>query len=146
MAKKRVKNWKKKADLMWSLCIRMRYKQCEVCGKKGVKTKAGQPVGGLNAHHLIGRGNLLWRHDLRNGVCLCVLHHKWSPVCSPHGGTLTSVIGFIEWLQDSKPKQWTFFDENKLVRKTPKMTYEDSYEYLKKMLPLVNTSEFPAYD
>jgi hypothetical protein len=139
------KNWKKKADAMWSLCIRMRYKQCEICGRPGIMTKAGNPVGGLNAHHLIGRGNLLWRHDLRNGVCLCARCHKWSPTCSPHGGTLQAVLGFIEWIQDNKPGQWKFYDDNKTVRKTPKVTYEDSFIYLREMLPNVNTSEFPSY-
>jgi hypothetical protein len=143
--KKKIKNWKKKADAMWSMAIRMRYKQCEICGRAGVRTKGGNPVGGLNAHHLIGRGNLLWRHDLRNGVCLCVRCHKWSPTCSPHGGSLTAVLGFIEWMQDSKPEQWAWYDRNKAVRKTPKMTYEDSFIYLREIMPYVNSSEFPTY-
>jgi hypothetical protein len=141
--KRKPKNWKKKADDMWSLVLRMRYKQCEICGRPGIMTKAGNRVGGLNAHHLITRGNLLWRHNLRNGLCLCIHCHKWHKTCSPHGGTLTAVLGFIEWMKINKPKQWAWYEKHSTEHRTPKWTYEEDYNYLKNKL---NTNGFVAYD
>ena len=102
--KKKPKNWKLKADAQWSLCIRLRHKQCELCGRPGFITKKGLQVGGLNAHHVIGRGNLLWRHDLRNGLCLCTHCHKWNPACSPHYGGIDAALAYRDWFMDNKPK------------------------------------------
>ena len=142
--KKRKKiNWKKKADDLWSLVVRAHYKQCEICPKRGVLTKSGLLVGGLNAHHVIGRGNIYFRHDLRNGQCLCVGCHRFSQTCGPHAGSIIGVIAYADWMKDNKPEQWAWFEENKFVRKTPKRTYEETYYYLKEIL---NTGKWPAYD
>ncbi len=148
MAKKTIRrkkkvDWKKRADNMWSLCIRMAHNQCEICGKRGFITKAGYAVGGLNAHHLISRGNLLWRHDLRNGLCLCTRCHMYSPNCSPHSRSITGVLAFCDWMQDSKPEQWAWYDGNKAERHTPELTYEELYYKLKDNL---NTGERVTYD
>jgi hypothetical protein len=136
-------DWKKKADNMWSLCIRLHHKQCEICGKRGRMTKSGQQIGGLNAHHIIGRANLLWRHDLRNGLCLCTRCHMWSPDCSPHARSIIGVTAFVDWMKDSKPKQWKWYDDHKLEHRTPKYTYEETFNYLQRML---NFKELPSYD
>jgi len=134
--------WKKKADNLWSEIIRERVCRCEVCGRPGQFTKQGKQIKGLNAHHLILRGNLLWRHDLRNGVCLCVYCHKWSPVCCPHGGSIDSTIGFVDFMKDNKPEQWAWYEHHKDIRKTPELTMEETYNYLKE---LQNTGEVLPY-
>lgn len=57
----------------------------------------GQSHGGnLNAHHLLSRSLLATRHDPRNGVCLCSLHHIFSKTLSPHGAPLA----FADYLHE----------------------------------------------
>lgn len=141
--KKKKVDWKKKADNEWSLCIRMLHKQCEICGKRGLITKKGLPIGGLSAHHLIGRANVLWRHDLNNGLCLCTRCHIFSPSCSPHSKSLIGVTAFIDWMKDSKPEQWAWYELHKTERRTPKHTYEEIFHFLEDKL---NTGYRPAYD
>jgi hypothetical protein len=141
--KKKKTNWKKKADTQWSLLIRLHYKKCEICGKPGYMTKAGLPVGGLNAHHVISRGNLLFRHDPLNGQCLCVGCHKFSRTCSPHAGSIIGVTGYIDWMQDKKPLQWDWFNKNKLKRGKPGLTREETFMYLQET---TNNHWFPPYD
>jgi hypothetical protein len=140
--KKKPKNWKKKADDTWSLILRLRYQQCEICGRRGKMTKSGYCIGGLNAHHLIGRGTLLFRHDLRNGLCLCIYCHKWNPAHSPHCGMVEAIRGYMEWMEDNKPEQWAWYEKHKHERRTPKLTYEESYHVLKEYL---NRGDFPTY-
>jgi predicted restriction endonuclease len=55
-------------DKLWSQRIKelAKYK-CEFCLEEGIW---------LNSCHIIGRTNRTLRWDLRNGVCLCFLHHK----------------------------------------------------------------------
>ena len=53
----------KKADALWSLCVRSRDKECVLCGSKS----------SLQAHHWILTRNQSnkYKYDLRNGVSLC---------------------------------------------------------------------------
>ena len=53
----------KKADSLWSLCVRKRDGECVLCGSKNA----------LQAHHWILTRNqsAKYRFDLRNGVTLC---------------------------------------------------------------------------
>lgn len=127
-------NWKKKADDAWSLMIRLRYKHCQICGKPGWVTKRGLPVGGLNAHHIIGRSNFLFRHDLNNGHCLCVKHHKFDRYCSPHGGSIIGVTGYVDWFKDNYEDQWAWFIQHKFDKGTPLRTFEETYHYLQERL------------
>ncbi len=64
--RKKVTNLKKlikKADSLWSLCVRSRDKECVLCGSKS----------SLQAHHWIVTRNQSskYKYDLRNGVTLC---------------------------------------------------------------------------
>ena len=64
--RKKVTNLKKlikKADSLWSLCVRNRDGQCVLCGSKNA----------LQAHHWIVTRNQSnkYKYDLRNGVTLC---------------------------------------------------------------------------
>lgn len=90
---------KKKADKLWSRIIIAKAKgKCEVCGRK-----ANQP------HHIIGRKNLLLRHDLRNGACLCFTHHT--------GGNQSAhndPIWFLnEWLAQTRGEDYNYLFERK---------------------------------
>ncbi len=123
-------NWKKRADDAWSLMIRLKYKQCQICGKRGWVTKKGLPVGGLNAHHIIGRGNILFRHDLMNGHCLCTGCHKFSRTCGPHGGCIIGIMAYVDWFKDNHPHQWAWYEEHKLQKGKPEITFEETYNYL----------------
>ena len=131
-SRKKIKktNWKKKADAAWSLMIRLRYKHCQICSRPGYITKAGIAVGGLNAHHIIGRSNLRFRHNLNNGHCLCVRCHKFSRTCGPHSGSIIGITGYVDWFKDNYPKQWAWFLEHKFDKGTPELTFEETYIYL----------------
>ena len=64
--KKKTTNLKKlikKADSLWSLCVRSRDKECVLCGSKNA----------LQSHHWILTRNQSnkYKYDLRNGVTLC---------------------------------------------------------------------------
>ena len=78
----------KKLDTAWSEAVKKRagYK-CEVCGKDM----------GLNSHHIVGRTNRTLRWDVKNGVSLCVSHHKFGRQ-SAHEDPLW----FKEWLEDER--------------------------------------------
>ena len=92
------KNIKRKLDSMWSLLVkRNANNKCEVCGSIGV----------LNSHHIIGRANLNLRWDLRNGVCLCVRHHKWGNQ-SAH----ENPIFFFNWLEKKRPQDLEYLKQN----------------------------------
>ena len=117
--KPKSKYYRKKADEAWAKQIRS-VGACEICGGKGR----------LNAHHLIKRGRLRFRHDLSNGVCLCVVHHQWDDDCCAHGD-LYAIEGFMLWLKDHRPGQWKWYRENKDDKRKPDWTYLDKYEELK---------------
>jgi len=144
----RSKHWKKKADDLWSLIVRS-VGHCEICGREGQLTKEGKPVKGLNAHHLIGRSNLKYRHDLNNGICLCVRCHKWStefkvPHVTPDGigtcnfkiaahGDLDQQRCFWEWIEVSKPATYKWYQEAKENKKTVDIDYNLRYNELMEM-------------
>ena len=78
----------KKLDTAWSEAVKKRAgHKCEVCGTSE----------GLNSHHIIGRTNRTTRWDVRNGVSLCVSHHKFGRQ-SAHEDPLW----FKEWLEDER--------------------------------------------
>ena len=110
--------WKGKADDLWGSYIRG-VGSCEVCGK----TTA------LNAHHIISRTRLRFRHDRSNGVCLCVRCHVFDASISPHADSFGGEK-FLEWLKKERNGQWLWYEENKHDKRPPEMTYKESYESL----------------
>lgn len=84
----------KKLDSAWSLAVKKNasYK-CEVCGERS----------NLNSHHIVGRRNKTLRWDLRNGVCLCVAHHKFG-LQSAHEDPLW----FREWLEENRWEDYAY--------------------------------------
>jgi hypothetical protein len=82
--------WLRKADAAWGAYQhKHRPTYCAVCG--------GRPV---EMHHIIGRAVRHMRHRPDNVVQLCAMCHKWSPLCSPHGGP----AGFAEWMNANIPE------------------------------------------
>ena len=80
-------------DILWSRSVKERdLWRCVICGD------TLKP----NAHHIIPRENKLYKHDIDNGITLCVKHHKFSRVISAHNNP----IAFIKWLMINKPGQY----------------------------------------
>ena len=68
--------------------------KCVVCGNPNVE-----------AHHCISRHVLKTRLDIRNGLSLCKLHHKFGKtVLSAHGCPLL----FYEWMRLNRPEQYEY--------------------------------------
>ena len=110
--------WKGKADDEWSKQIRTVGK-CEICRR----------TTSLNAHHLINRTRLLFRHDLSNGICLCSRCHCFDNNVSPHLGLYSSDI-FRKWLVKNRPGQFQWYEEVKEDKQQPELTYKQRYEEL----------------
>ena len=120
--------WKKKADNLWGELIRQ-VGHCEVCGSTGQ----------LNAHHIISRTRLRFRHDLSNGVCLCVRCHQFDTSISPHQDSY-GAENFLEWLKMEREGQWRWYEDNKCDKRKPEKTYKQSYEELKEIEDAGRTS------
>ena len=112
------KYYRKKADEAWAKQIRS-VGACEICER----------TTSLNAHHIIARTNLYFRHDLSNGVCLCSHCHKWGDH-SPHRD-LPSSENFQAWIRFNRPGQWEWYLKNKDCKLRPSWTYKEKYEQLK---------------
>ena len=102
--------WKKKCDGLASKIARLPGR-CLVCGA----TK------NLQAHHLIRRNCVFYRHDLRNLVCLCPGCHEYSIELSAHGAPWA----FEEWMKANKPIRYAWWVEHRHhVITGTKMDYE----------------------
>ena len=112
----------KKLDEAWSLAVKIKAGyRCEVCGAKST----------LNSHHIVGRRNRMTRWDVKNGVCLCVSHHKFG-IESAHEDPLW----FKEWLED---KRWEDYAYLYLVKnQIKKWTLEDMQEQLVKLKKIID--------
>lgn len=111
----RSKYWKTKADGLWGAVIHEIYGQCAI---------DDDCAGNVEAHHLISRGNVATRHDIKNGIGLCSKHHKFSNKISAH----MAPIAFSEWLQNHMPETWLWCSENKF--KVQKPDYFEAFKEL----------------
>ena len=62
-----------KADTLFSKYLRLKYKRCQCCGKRGAGDLG---ITGLQASHFWGRRMESVRYDLQNVDCLCIGCHK----------------------------------------------------------------------
>ncbi len=115
------RTWKKKADDAWKEQI-LAVGYCEICGR---------PDGQRHSHHIITRTRLRFRHDISNGVCLCAHCHNFSDTVSPHVDC-RSAAGFLRWLEEERPGQFQWYEENKDDMRLMEGTYRDKYEELTK--------------
>jgi len=99
MARKpKQKTLKKKCDILWSKIIR-RHGVCEKCGSPR----------NLQAHHLISKSAVFYRHIIENGICLCPACHMFSNKFSAHG----SPWQFELWLKEKKSWQYHWWEANR---------------------------------
>jgi len=49
-------------DNLWSKAIKAVWKRCAICGA----------TTNLQSHHIVARGHGILRHDISNGICVCV--------------------------------------------------------------------------
>lgn len=88
-----MKSTKKTCDGLWALAVKARAgHKCEFCGRPDT----------LNSHHVFSRSKSSTRHDVDNGVCLCVAHHTFSSGFSAH----KTPVEFIEWLKERRGEAW----------------------------------------
>ena len=76
------------ADIKWSRRIRERDGMCVICLKSDKM---------LNAHHLVPKNFEKWRHDMDNGITLCVHCHQFGKF-SAHKNPLW----FAQWMRVNK--------------------------------------------
>jgi hypothetical protein len=100
--------------------------KCEICGQDSKTVR-------LNSHHIIGRKFLGFRHDVRNGVCLCASHHKFSPVQSAHENPLW----FYKWLSINRKKDLDYLEKN--YSTAVKLEYTDTIDRLTKLMKKFDT-------
>lgn len=114
--KKAQNYWKHKCDVLWGQIIREAAGNCcEICN--------GSPV---NAHHLIGRRALFFRHNLNNGLALCVTCHLYG-VNSAH----ENPEWLRQWVREHKPDQYAWWEKNaKAVVTGLKIDFEQVYNTL----------------
>lgn len=112
------KYWRDKADDAWAKEIR-EVGACEICSGTGK----------LDSHHIISRTRLRHRHDLSNGVCLCIRCHRFDSYISPHADSFGGE-NFLAWLKRERYGQWQWYEEAKEDKRVPDKTYKQYYEEL----------------
>ena len=117
--------WKDKADNAWVKAPGADV--CEICRAIGTVNTTNQ----IHNHHLIGRTNLKYRHNLQNRIRLCANHHNGNYGDISAHGDLRQVDNFKEWLRIFKPTQYQWWLDHKDDKRQPEETYEEAYERLK---------------
>jgi len=93
-------------DRLWQEAV------CLASGRKCAR--CGSSLG-VSGHHLIKRSNLVFRHDLRNGVCLCLYCHQRAEVYQ---------MEFEIWLQKYSPPVYAWLQSNGHYKPRPVLTHE----------------------
>lgn len=97
---------RRKAFQLWAELVR-KDKCCEICQlKKGEIGPNGKPII-LHSHHLIGRENHALAFDIKNGVPLCIGHHKFYKDSAHKGGLL-----FHDWFMKKYPERYEYLLQN----------------------------------
>jgi len=76
-------------DKAWrAFCVNRDNNECVICKRKGR----------LNVHHLLPKEKYpQYRHQVWNGISLCVYHHRWGKNAPHHDS-----IGFVAWLLNNR--------------------------------------------
>jgi len=88
-------NFNKECFTLWSLIVRQRAGECEICLKPAELDKYGRSVKGMDAHHIVSRKVPLHKFNINNGICLCKGCHKYNPIHSPHRNFNTIVAFYM---------------------------------------------------
>ena len=87
----------KKKDKEWAKLVKDRWdNRCMVCWHMFSITNTKY----LNSHHLAPREIKELRHDVRNGICVCVRHHKFDRFFSFHRNPLLMINWMLEYKLD----------------------------------------------
>ncbi len=93
-----------------------RGKACAVCGIK-VNTCG---------HHIVNRSlSAALRHDLRNIICLCPAHHKFSNELAAHSTYQPAQTAFVNWLKTFDTEGYFCLMNYKRIIK--EKTYQETY-------------------
>lgn len=113
---------KKKLDILWAKLVKDSAKnRCEICGKDT----------NLNSHHIISRNNLYFRWDLKNGICLCVGHHKFFNE-SAH----LDPVWFIGWIMEHRKEDYEY-----LLSKRKELFDKDYARIEKELIEIENNKK-----
>lgn len=86
------------ADTLWSKAVKaLSNDSCQFC----------KSTRNLEAHHLIKRKDYAYRHDTRNGLCLCKSCHSFEEH-NPHG---LNLIKFDDMLKKYAPQQYDWLQD-----------------------------------
>ncbi len=110
----------KACDNVWKKIVKV-MGHCEMCGRSDLR---------LNAHHLIRRDSMFFRHNPENGICLCTNCHIFNtpPKISAHG----TPIAFNDWLKERFPDRHEWLEKNRhKVKPNLKINYAEVYATLK---------------
>jgi len=127
--------WKNKADRAWrDLVFTLQGGKCAICGC----------VEHVNAHHMVPREILSFRHRPENAILLCPSHHKYNFLLSAH----RNPVRFALWLMANQPERWKWLSETfdpatgtDLGDGHPEVNYKDVYLALQKELDVVKDEE-----
>ena len=112
------RTWKKKSDDLWSKVVKSGGR-CEICNSGGK----------LDAHHIITRTRLRYRHDLSNGICLCSRCHRFDPDISPHVDSF-GAENFLAALKSMCPDKYKWYQDHKHDKRQKEETYKEAYARL----------------
>jgi len=106
------KTLRDRCDDLWRKIIK-RKGRCDKCGSRY----------GLEAHHVIGRGNNNLRWDLRNGICLCLECHDQQKAKPKK---------FLKWFEQRRPDDYEYLlkEKNRIL---DFINYDKILEYLSVM-------------
>ena len=87
------------ADRLWSRAVLDEWaNRCAVCGRRHGK---------IDPHHVVPRQHFRYRHDLRNGIALCVHCHNFDPDVAPH----KNAAAWLLWLNEHHPELHKWYVE-----------------------------------
>jgi len=99
---------KKRLLRLWSQAVHEDHQhRCAVCGLKTGDVVDGK-VQKIDAHHIEDKTNYALRFNRKNGILLCVWHHKFGKD-SAH----RSPVWFMEWMLKVRPMQWKYVQEHR---------------------------------
>ncbi len=115
--------WFNACDVLWSWIVRSRN------AGKSEKSQRYKGLADLDAHHIVRRGYLDLRHDLKNGIALSAWEHITGPK-APHSSA-KGKKAFDAWLKENKPETWKYtrakLREIKRRRGVIKIDYKERY-------------------
>jgi len=93
---------------LWSQTVhRDHQSRCAICGLKTGDIVDGK-VQKIDAHHIEDKTNYALRFNRKNGILLCVWHHKFGKDSAHRSPTF-----FIEWMKKVRPQQLTYIQEHR---------------------------------